>query len=43
MMGIPVAWEPKGERAPDGGRADHEVRTVLDLAEWLAPGVAPAA
>jgi len=43
-MGIPVAWvNRKGERAPDGGRADHEARTVLELAEWLAPGVAPAA
>jgi 2-haloalkanoic acid dehalogenase type II len=41
---IPVAWvNRKGERAADGGPPTREVRTVLELAEWLAPGVVPAA
>jgi len=43
-LGIPVAWvNRKGERAPDGGSPAREVRTVLELAEWLAPGVVRAA
>ena len=43
-LGIPVAWvNRKGESATDGGRPDHEVRTVLELAGCLAPGVVPAA
>jgi 2-haloalkanoic acid dehalogenase type II len=36
--GIPVAWiNRKGERATDGGAATREVRTLADLADWLAP------
>jgi len=43
-LGIPVAWvNRKGERAPDGGPPTREVRTVLELAEWLVAGIAPAA
>jgi 2-haloalkanoic acid dehalogenase type II len=35
--GIPVAWvNRKGERSPDGGGADRELRTLGDLADWLA-------
>ena len=37
-LGIPVAWiNRKGEAAADGGRADHQFRTLEGLAEWLAP------
>ncbi len=37
-LGIPVAWiNRKGETPSDGGKADHEFRTLLDLADWLAP------
>jgi len=37
-LGIPVAWiNRKGEAAPDGGSADHQFRTLGDLADWLAP------
>jgi len=36
-LGIPVAWiNRKGEVAADGGRADHEFRTLTELADWLA-------
>jgi len=32
-----VAWiNRKGEGAPEGGRADHEFRTLVELADWLA-------
>jgi 2-haloalkanoic acid dehalogenase type II len=35
-LGIPTAWiNRKAERAPDGGRADHEFRTLTELADWL--------
>lgn len=35
-LGIPVAWiNRKGEAASDGGRADHEFRTLAELADWL--------
>ena len=37
-LSIPVAWiNRKAETAPDGGKADFEFRTVVGLAEWLAP------
>lgn len=37
-LGIPTAWvNRKAERASDGGRADHEFRTLAELADWLAP------
>ena len=43
-LGIPAAWvNRKGESPTDGKRPDHEVRSVLELAGWLAPGVRPAA
>ena len=43
-LGIPAAWvNRKGESPTDGKRPDHEVRSVLELAGWLAPGVLPAA
>jgi 2-haloalkanoic acid dehalogenase type II len=36
-LGIPVAWiNRKGETAGDGGRPDHEFRTLGELADWLA-------
>jgi 2-haloalkanoic acid dehalogenase type II len=35
-LGIPVAWiNRKGEKACDGGRADHEFLTLTGLADWL--------
>jgi 2-haloalkanoic acid dehalogenase type II len=35
-LGIPTAWiNRKAERAPDGGRADREFRTLTELADWL--------
>jgi 2-haloalkanoic acid dehalogenase type II len=41
---IPVAWvNRKGEAAREAGRPDLEVRTVLELASGLAPGIVPAA
>jgi len=37
-LGIPVAWiNRKGEKASDGGKADHEFTTLAGLASWLAP------
>ena len=43
-LGIPVAWvNRKAESPTDGKRPDYEVRNVLELAGWLAPGVVPAA
>jgi 2-haloalkanoic acid dehalogenase type II len=36
--GIPVAWiNRKGEPATDGRAPTRELRTLADLAEWLAP------
>jgi 2-haloalkanoic acid dehalogenase type II len=36
-LGIPVAWiNRKGEAAPDGGRADRELSSLAELADWLA-------
>ena len=36
-LGIPVAWvNRKGERLPAGGRSDRELRTLAELADWLA-------
>ncbi len=36
-LGIPVAWiNRKGGVASDGGRADHEFRTLADLADRMA-------
>jgi 2-haloalkanoic acid dehalogenase type II len=35
-LGIPTAWiNRKAEKATDGGRTDHEFRTLTDLADWL--------
>ena len=35
--GIAIAWiNRKGEPAPGGGRADRELRTLTELADWLA-------
>jgi 2-haloalkanoic acid dehalogenase type II len=35
-LGIPVAWiNRKNHQPSDGGRADHEFRTLQELAEWL--------
>jgi 2-haloalkanoic acid dehalogenase type II len=35
-LGIPTAWiNRKGEKASDGGRADRELRTLTELADWL--------
>jgi 2-haloacid dehalogenase/putative hydrolase of the HAD superfamily len=37
-LGIPVAWiNRKGDKAPDGGKADRELPTLTGLADWLAP------
>ena len=37
-LGIPTAWVNRGaETAPDGGRADREIKNLSELAEWLAP------
>jgi 2-haloacid dehalogenase/putative hydrolase of the HAD superfamily len=37
-LGIPVAWiNRKGEVSPDGDRPDRELRTLAELADWLAP------
>jgi len=37
-LGIPVAWiNRKAETPRDGGKADRELRTLADLADWLAP------
>jgi 2-haloacid dehalogenase/putative hydrolase of the HAD superfamily len=37
-LGIPTAWiNRKAEQPADGGRADREVRTLAELADWLAP------
>ncbi len=37
-LGIPVAWiNRKGERPGGGGPPDREVRTLAELADWLAP------
>jgi 2-haloalkanoic acid dehalogenase type II len=36
--GIPVAWiNRKAEAATDGGAPSRELRTLADLADWLAP------
>lgn len=36
-LGIPIAWiNRKGEAASDGRRADRELRTLVELADWLA-------
>ncbi len=38
-LGIPTAWINRhGEAPPDGGRADRELPTLRELADWLAPG-----
>jgi 2-haloalkanoic acid dehalogenase type II len=35
-LGIPVAWiNRKHEAASDGGRADRELHTLTELADWL--------
>ena len=35
-LGIPVAWiNRKHEAAADGGRADRELHTLTELADWL--------
>ena len=37
-LGVPVAWiNRKGQAPADGGRPDRELRTLGDLADWLAP------
>lgn len=37
-LGISVAWiNRKVETPADGGRPDHEFRTLGELADWLAP------
>jgi 2-haloalkanoic acid dehalogenase type II len=37
-LGIAVVWiNRKGEAPTDGGKPDRECRTLIDLADWLAP------
>jgi 2-haloalkanoic acid dehalogenase type II len=37
-LGIPVAWiNRKGERPSGSARPDRELRTLAELADWLAP------
>jgi 2-haloalkanoic acid dehalogenase type II len=37
-LGIPTAWVNRtGARPTDGGRADRELTSLADLADWLAP------